>query len=116
MHIRASVLNSHTISSLLIKYKKKLHSDVLSNVIYKFRCRGCDSCYITSAQQKYKTCIGTTPSISSPRKDTADHGHTFNKTNFPIINSPEKKTFPIIETIHIYTQEPPQYYTVIAER
>lgn len=110
--------NTFNIASLF-RFKDKLPQSVLSSVIYKFQCRGCNASYVGSTRQKFKSRIDQHLGISSrtgrhlgsamnsaPRSHAEDHNHPFNRSDFTVIDSTSNIDLLTLETLHIYKTKP----------
>jgi hypothetical protein len=119
LDIKFSQRNIFTIGSFF-KIKDRIPGECISNVIYKFSCRGCNATYLGSTRQKSKVRfhqhLGTshrtnrplqTLMYSLPRLHSEKYNHPISLSDFSILDtSTESHTLQILENIYIKQTKP----------
>ena len=111
--------NSNTINSLF-RHKESPPSNLISNIVYQFKCPRCDSRYVGQTQRnlllRFAEHSGisartnrplTNPSASAVRNHSELMAHPFDDTNFTILHKSRNfLDLPLLESLYIYHTKP----------
>ena len=112
-----SLSNPFTIGSFF-NFKDRLPSELMSGVVYKFSCGGCNASYIGCTRQRFKArvcqhigrsdrtnAILSSPSYSEPRNHSTTCNGEITSSNFSILDSSSSNLF-TLESLYIKQQRP----------
>ena len=111
--------NSYTIQSLF-KHKESPPSNLISNIVYQFKCSHCSMRYVGQTQRnlllRYAEHSGksartgrpiSNPFVSSVRNHSELSSHSFDDTDFSILHKARNfLDLPILESLYIYHTKP----------
>ena len=97
------------------KYKDQVPSLLLSNVVYQYKCRQCDSTYVGESIRHFATRIAehkgvsvrtglrlSNPCHSNIREHCVDSQHAFSDDNFKVLRVSNRHDIKLCESIFIH--------------
>ena len=102
----------------MFPFKDSIPKCIRSNVVYKYKCRNCDSTYIGETTRHYKTRVaehmGVSPFTGAPMAKVTSHiydhfwktGHSIVDDNFLVLYSRKPYDIQLSESIAIHELKP----------
>ena len=118
IQIRFIFTSKFTVGSLF-RFKNKLPSQLLSSVIYEYKCGQCTSSYIGQTGKQLKIRISqhrgrsfrtdqllTSPEFSNVRNHAHENNHPIRDCNFKILDTCNSFDLRLLESIYIHKKKP----------
>ena len=119
-HISLKVIFTNKMSvGSFFKYKDQVPSLLLSNIVYQYKCRQCDSTYVGESIRHFATRIAEhkgvsvrtglrlkNPGHSNIREHCVDSQHAFSDENFKVLRVSNRHDIKLCESIFIHKLEP----------
>ena len=118
IQIRFIFTSKFTVGSLF-GFKDKLPSQLLSSVIYEYKCGQCTSSYIDQTGKQSKIIISqhrgrsfrtdqllTSPEFSNIRNHAHENNHSIRDCNFKILDMCNSFDLKLLESIYVHKKKP----------